>query len=96
MDCEKNIELTSDEVRDIMSRVQKLNSIRTIDLILKNNPDTVDEFCLDRSVFANVEIELSNIDKDCRKWWNEICEKYKLPNDSAFKVDYESCVLTLL
>lgn len=34
--------------------------------------------------------------KIVEKWWNEICEKYKLQKDLGFRVDYESCVLTLL
>ena len=96
MSCERNIEITSDEVKELMSRVQKFNSIRTIDLIIKSNPNIVDEFCLDKNIFTGVETELVDVDKDCRKWWDEICEKYKLQKDSSFKVDYESCVLTLL
>lgn len=96
MNCERNIELTSYEVKEIMRRVQKFNSIRIIDLIIKNNSNVVEEFCLDENIFANVETELLDADKDCREWWNEICEKYKLQEDSSFKIDYESCVLTLV
>lgn len=96
MDCERNIELTSEEVKNLMIRVQKFNSIRTIDLIIKNNPNIVGEFDMDESIFANVDTELLYADNNCRKWWNEICEKYKLQKDLGFRVDYESCVLTLL
>ena len=96
MSCERSIEITADEVKALMSRVQKFNSIRTIDLIIKNNPNIVGEFDLAENIFANVETELLDVDKECRKGWNEISEKYKLQKDSGFRVDYESCVLTLL
>lgn len=37
MSCVRNIEITPDEVKELMIRVQKFNSIRTIDLIINNN-----------------------------------------------------------
>lgn len=82
MDCERNIELTSEEVKNLMIRVQKFNSIRTIDLIIRNNPNIVGEFDMDESIFANVETELLYADKivenggmkfvkntNCKKIW---------------------------
>ena len=96
MSCVRNIEITPDEVKELMIRVQKFNSIRTIDLIINNNPNIAGEFRLDENISDSIGTERLDADKDCRKWWNEICKKYKLQEDSGFKVDYESCVLTLI
>ena len=61
-----------------------------------HNPNIAGEFRLDENISDSIGTELLDADKDCRKWWNEICKKYKLQEDSGFKVDYESCVLTLI
>lgn len=96
MNNEKSIIITQDEVVDIMKKVQKFNSIRTVDLIMDKKPSIISEFNFDEEEFNCVKEELLESDKDCRKWWKNICEKYQIEEERGFKVDYETSTLTVI
>lgn len=90
------IEISVEEVMDIMFKVQKYNSMRTLKLILEEEPNKIFEFGFSESQFESVEKEFLKCDKICREWWGKICLKYNIPEESKFRVDYETCTLTVM
>lgn len=84
------------EVREIMLKVQRYHALETIRNIIAANPDCIDEFGLDDRDFQNVEMDISESERDCQDWWDKIAEKYHLPQNSKFQLDYESCILEII
>ena len=87
--------LTISEVRTLMKLVQKFQSLKTVKLILGNNPNRVKEFGFNEKNFENLELELSDANEEFYQWWKSISSKYHLPYESKFHVSYETCLLTI-
>lgn len=90
-----NATLTVSEVRALMKLVQRLQSLKSVKLILDSNPERVKEFGFDEHNFENLESEISDANNNCYQWWKSISSKYHLPYNSKFHVNYETCSLTI-
>lgn len=92
---EKNIKLTINEVRDVMRIVQNYQSLKIVKNIIEFSPERIEQFGFDESDFYKLESELKEADKKCRNWWSTISNKYDLPNETAFHINYNTCILTI-
>lgn len=93
---EKVILLTRSEVRSIMVIVQKYRSLKIVKNILETEPQRVEEFGFTWSDFKKIDDELAEAGGSCREWWLSVSQKYDLPVEAGFSVNYSICSLTLI